>query len=141
MQGTKDQNIGKYGQISTNCVRTEGIPEKMRGTWVGALCSWCHCPLESGTNLTATRRCGTTTPANPSDGPSGYCAHPAIRQLPRNQNGKTTEERREGSTLQKDKPDALPRDLERDARGLEKKSGQGWVTRRSGLLALWPLGL
>ena len=23
----------------------------MRGSWVGALCSWCHCPLESGGTL------------------------------------------------------------------------------------------
>ena len=27
------------------------MPEKMHGTWVGALCSWCHCPLESGGTL------------------------------------------------------------------------------------------
>ena len=57
------------------CVRTEGIPEKMRGSRVGALCSWCHCPLsKSEGNLTATRRCGTATPANPSDGRCGYRA-------------------------------------------------------------------
>ena len=91
-------------------------------------------PSRVGRNLTAARRCGTTTPANSSDGRSGYCAPPASGQLPGNQHGKTTEERREGgSTPQKDKPDALPRELERDARG-------GWVTRRSGLLALWPSG-
>ena len=73
---------------------------------------------------------------------SGYCAAPASRQLPGKQHGKTTEERREGgSTLQKDKPRRpLPRELERVARGLEKVSGQVWVTRRSGLLALWPSG-
>ena len=40
----------------------------------------------------------------------------------------------------KTSPTPLPRELERDARGLEKQSGKGWVTRRSGLLALWPSG-
>ena len=88
-------------------------------------------PSRVGWNLTATRRCSTTTPANPSDGGSGYCAPPASRQLAGNQHGNTNEERREGgNTPQKD------------------KQGQGWVgetcasalTRRSGLLALWPLG-
>ena len=83
------------------------------------------------------------TPAYPSDGRSGYCAPPASGQHPGNQHGKTTEERREGgSKPQKDKPDApLPRELEGDARGLEKQTGKGWVRRRhSGLLALWPSG-
>ena len=28
-----------------------GIPERMRGFWVGALSPWCHCPLESGGTL------------------------------------------------------------------------------------------
>ena len=66
-------------------------------------------PSRVGVNLTATRRCGSTTPANPSDGRSGYCAPPASRQLPGNQHGKTTEERREGgSTQPKDRPDAPP---------------------------------
>ena len=62
----------------------------------------------------------------------GNRARPAPRQHPRNQHGKTTEERSEGgSTPQKD------------------KQGQSWVgetcasalTRRSGLLALWPVGI
>ena len=66
-------------------------------------------PLPScvGGNLTATRRCGSTTPANPSDGRSGHCTPPAPRQHPGNKHGKTTEERREGeSRQQKDGPDA-----------------------------------
>ena len=66
-------------------------------------------PSRVGGNLTATRRCDTTTSANPSDGRSGYCTPPASRKHPRNQHGKTTEERREGeSTQQKDGPDAPP---------------------------------
>ena len=66
-------------------------------------------PSRVGGNLTATRRCGSTTPANPSDGRSGYRAPPASGQLPGNQHGKTKEERREGGSKQpKDRPDAPP---------------------------------
>ena len=70
----------------------------MPGSWVGALCSWCHFPLEVGENLSATRRCGSTTSANPSDGRSGHRAPPAPRQHQGNQHGKTKEERREGGS-------------------------------------------
>ena len=50
-------------------------------------------------------------------------------------------EAKEGAHNRKTSPTPLPRELERDARDLEKKqTGQGWVTRRSGLLALLPLG-
>ena len=49
-------------------------------------------------------------------------------------------EEKEGAHDRKTSPTPLPRELERDARGLEKQSGQGWVARRSGLLALWPSG-
>ena len=66
-------------------------------------------PSRVGRNLAATRRCGTTTPANPSDGRSGYCAAPASGKLSRNQHRKTTEERREReSTPQKEMPVAPP---------------------------------
>ena len=60
-------------------------------------------------NLTATRRCGTTTPAHPSNGRSGNCA-PSL--LPDNSRESSTEKRKKrrggGSTPQKDKPDAPP---------------------------------
>ena len=49
-------------------------------------------------------------------------------------------EEKEGANNRKKSPTPLPREVERDARGLEKQPGQGWVTRRTGLLALWPLG-
>ena len=57
----------------------------MRGSWVGALCSWCHCLLESGGTLPL----------------QGDAAQPplqtprmtaASRQLPGNQHGKTKDE-------------------------------------------------
>ena len=107
----------------------------MRGSWAGRPVLLVPLPSQVGRNLTATRRCGSTTPANPSDGRSGYCAPPASGQHPGNQHGKTKEERRAHN--RKTSPTPLPRELERDARG---QSGEGWVTRRSGLLALWPLG-
>ena len=109
----------------------------MRGSWVGALSSWCHCEG----NLTATRRCVSTTPANPSDGRSGY----STALFPENSRETSTEKRqkreeKEGAPNRKTSPTPLPRELERDARGLEKQPGQGWVTRHTGLLALWPSG-
>ena len=85
-------------------------------------------PLQSrvGKNLTATRRCDTTTPANPSDSRSGHCASPASRQLPGNQHGKTKERekrRREHTT-------------ERQARERLGWSCASVLTRRSGLWAV-----
>ena len=83
-------------------------------------------PSRVGENLTATRRCGTTTPANSSDGRSGHCAPPASRQHLGNQHGKTKEERREGgSTPQKDK----------QGQGRVGETCASALTRRSGLLA------
>ena len=59
-------------------------------------------------------------------------AHLLLQEkLPRNQHGKTTEEK-EGADNQKTGPTPLPRELEHDARGLEKQ----WVKRRSGLRAV-----
>ena len=98
-------------------------------------------PSRVGRNLTATRRCGSTTPANPSDGRSGY----STALLLENSRETSTEKRqkreeKEGAHNRKTSPTPLPRELERDARGLKKQSGQSWVTRHSGLLALWPSG-
>ena len=92
-----------------------------------------------GRNLTATRRCETTTPANPSDGWSGCCAHPASRQLLGNQHGKTKEEksRREHTT---------ERQARRPSRGSWNvtpaacEKSQGKVGLR-GALACWHSGL
>ena len=53
---------------------------------------------------------------------------------------KRKREEEEGAHDRKTSPTPVPRELERDARVLEKQSGQGWVAKRSGLLALWPLG-
>ena len=87
------------------CTKPKRTPEKMLGSWVGALGSWCHCPLEVGVNLKNTRRCGKTTLANPSDGRSGYCV-PCFQTTSRKP---ALEERREGgSKPQKDKPDTPP---------------------------------
>ena len=49
-------------------------------------------------------------------------------------------EEKEGAPNRKTSPTPLPRELERDARGLEKQPGQGWVARHTGLLALWASG-
>ena len=65
-------------------------------------------------------------------------AHPVLQD---NTQETSTEKRKkreekEGAHHRKTSPTPLPRELEREARGLEKQSGQGCVTRRSGLLAL-----
>ena len=91
--------------------------------------------------LPSRSRVHTTTPANPLDGQSGYCAPPASRQLAGNQHGNTKEERREGgANHRKTSPTPLLWELEHDAHDLEKVSGKGWVTRRTAL-ACWHSGL
>ena len=135
------EHPNKNGNISAAYHILRRIPEKMRGTWVGALCSWYHCPLESG---------GTSPP-------QGDAAQ-QLRLTPRmagvatadpllldNSLETSTEKRqkrqeKEEAPNRKTSPTPLPRELERDARGLEKLSGEGWVKKRSGLLALWPSG-
>ena len=69
-------------------------------------------------------------------------AHPLLLDNTRENSTEKRKKReeKEGAHKRKTSPTPLPRELERDARGLEKQSGKGWVTRRSGLLALWPLG-
>ena len=49
-------------------------------------------------------------------------------------------EEKERAPHRKTSPTPLPREQERDARGLEERPGEGWVKRRCGLLALWPSG-
>ena len=113
----------------------------MRGSWVGALCSWCHCPLESGGTLPL--QGGATQPPRLTPRIAEVAtAHPLLLDNSQETStGKRKKERREGGAHdRKASPTPLPRELERDARGLEKQSGQGWVTRRSGLLALWHSG-
>ena len=68
-------------------------------------------------------------------------AHPLLLDNSRETSTEKRKKRdeKEGAHHRKTSPTPLPRELERDVRGLEKQSGQGWVTGRSGLLALWPL--
>ena len=81
----------------------------MRGSWVGALSSWCHCPLESGGTLPLQGDAAQPLRLTPRMAEVATAQPLLLRKLPGNQHGKTTEERREGgSTQQKDKPDAPP---------------------------------
>ena len=96
-------------------------------------------PSQVGGNLTATRRCDTTTPANPSDGRSGNCAPTASRQLPGNQHGKRKKrEEKEGAHHRKTSPTPLPRELERDAAAWKNSQGKAGLR---GALACWHSGL
>ena len=94
-----------------------------------------------GRNLTAARRCDTTTVANPRMAEVAT-AHLLLldNSLETSTEKRKKREEKEGAHDRKTSPTPLPRELERDAPSLEKQSGQGWVTRRSGQLALWPLG-
>ena len=69
-------------------------------------------------------------------------AHPLLLDNTRENSTEKRQKREEKERAhnQKTGPTPLPRELERDARGPEKQSGQGWVARHSGLLALWPSG-
>ena len=108
---------------------------------VGALCSWCHCPLESGGTLPP--QGDATQPPRLTPRMAGVAtAHLLLLDNSRETSTEKRKKREEkkGAHHRKTSPTPLPREQERDARGLEKQSGQGWVTRRSGQLALWPSG-
>ena len=113
----------------------------MRGSWVGALCSWCHCPLESGRTLPLHGDAAQPPRLTPRMAEVAT-AYPLLldNSLETSTEKRNKREEKEGAHDRKTSPTPLSRELERDARGLEKQSGQGWVTRRSGLLALWPSG-
>ena len=125
--------------IYSRCIpHTERGYLRMRGSWAGALCSWCHCP---GGTLPLHGDAAQPPRLTPRMAEVAS-AHPLLQD---NSLGTSTEKRKkreeeEGAHDRKTSPTPLPWELERDACGLEKQSGQGWVTRRSGLLALWPLG-
>ena len=111
-----------------NCIRTEGIPEKLPGFWQ---------PTQVGGNLTATKRCDTTTSANPSDGRSGYRAPPASRKTPgkpARKNERREKRRREQRTDRQTGPTPLPREQERGARDQDNRQG------KVGKEAHWPVG-
>ena len=109
----------------------------MRGSWVGALCSLCHSPLVSGGTLPL--QGDATQP--PRLTPRMAEVATAHLLLLENTQETSTEKRqkreeKERAHNRKKGPTPLPRELERDARGPEKQTGQGWV----GLLAHWPAG-
>ena len=95
----------------------------MPGSWVGALCSWCHCPLKSG---------GTSPLQGDAAQPprlTPRMAEVANAHLLLQDNTRETStekrkkrEEREGANNRKTGPTPLPRELERDARDLELQS-------------------
>ena len=91
----------------------------MRGSWVSALCSWCHCPLEPGRTLPPQGDAAQPPRLTPRMAGLATAQPPASRQLPGNQHGKTKEERREG--------------------GRPRRPGKR-VWARVGYEALWPAG-
>ena len=113
----------------------------MRGFWVGALSPWCHCPHKSGGTLPLLG--DAVQPPRLTPRMAGVAtAHPLLQENPRETSTEKRKKReeKEGANNRKTGPTPLPRELERDARGLRKQTGESWVTRRTGLLALCPSG-
>ena len=113
----------------------------MRGSWVGALSSWCHCPLESGGTLPL-HGDAAQPPWQTLGWPKWLPRTPCFRttsEKPARKNDRREKRRREHTT---------ERQARRPSRGswnvtpaaCEKQTGKGWVARHSGLLALWPSG-
>ena len=69
-------------------------------------------------------------------------AHPLLQDNTRETSTEKRQKReeKEGAHNRKTGPTPLPRELERDARGLRRQTGESWVAKRTGLLALWPSG-
>ena len=113
----------------------------MRGFWVGALSPWCHCPHKSGGTLPLLG--DAAQPPRLTPRMAGVAtAHPLLQENPweTSTEKRKRREEKERASNRKTSPTPLPRELERDARGLRKQTGEGRVTRRTGLLALWPSG-
>ena len=113
----------------------------MRGSWVGALSSWCHCPLESGGTLPLQGDAAQPPRLTPRMAEVAT-AQPLLLENSRETSTEKRQKReeKERAPHRKTSPTPLPRQLERDARGLETPVRGRWGQRRSGLLALWPLG-
>ena len=114
----KSQNIPIKTAIP-NCIRTEGIPERKRGFWVGALSPWCHCLHESGGTLPLLG--DAAQPLRLTPRMAGVAtAHPLLQENPRETSTEQRKKReeKEGANNRKTGPTPLPRELERDARGL-----------------------
>ena len=80
----------------------------MLGSWVGALSSWCHCPLESGGTLPL--HGDAAQPPRLTPRMAGVAtAHLLLQDNIRETSTEKRQKREEGgSTQQKDKPDAPP---------------------------------
>ena len=91
----------------------------MRGSWVGALSSWCHCPLESGRTLPLQGDAAQLLRLTPRMAEVAI-AHLLLLDSTRETSTEKRQKReeKEGAHNRKTSPTPLPRELERDARGL-----------------------
>ena len=95
----------------------------MRGSWVGALCSWYHCPLESGGTLPLHGDAAQPPRLTPRMAEVAT-AHLLLQDNTRETSTEKRKKReeKEGANNRKTGPTPLPQELERDARGLELQS-------------------
>ena len=109
----------------------------MRGTWVGAVCSWCHCPLESGRTLPlpgdATQPLRLTPRAEVATAP--LLLHDNSRETSTEKRKKREE--KEGAHHRKTSPTPLPRGW--NVTPAAWKNSQ-CNTGLRGALACWPSG-
>ena len=91
----------------------------MHGFWVGALSSWCHCPHESGGTLPLLGDAAQPLRLTPRMAEVAT-AHPLLLDNIRETSTEKRQKReeKEGARKRKTSPTPLPRELERDARGL-----------------------
>ena len=91
----------------------------MRGSWVGALSPWCHCPLESEGTLPLLGDAAQPLRLTPRMAEVAT-AHPLLQENSRETSTEKRQKReeKEGASDRKTSPTPLPRELERDARGL-----------------------
>ena len=114
----------------------------MRGSWVGALCSWCHCPLESGGTLPLHGDAAQPPRLTPRMAEVATAHTPCFRTTPEKPARKSDrrEKRRREHTTE--------RQARRPSRGSWNVTPAAWKNSQGkvgllgtlALLALWPLG-
>ena len=111
----------------------------MRGTWVGALCSWCHCPLESGRTLPPQGDAAQPPQLTPRMAEVATAHH----LLPDNSRETSTEKRKKREE-EEEEEHTTERQARRPFRGSWNVTPAAWkkktVWARVGYEAPWPVG-
>ena len=93
---------------------------KARGSWVGALCPWCHCPPTKSGGPQTLQRDAAQPPLQTPRMAEVATPHPAPRRLPRNQYEKKRKKKEEKEGAHTD------RQARRPSRGSRNATPAGW---------------